>query len=81
MLFFLSACQICEMDSTLQTKYQILLSQLDSSAPYRPLDAFSLNTSLGVTVSGLILTYTVVLLQFWISETASTPMFKPPANG
>ena len=60
-----------QMNSNLQMKYQILLSQLDVSVPYRPLDAFPLNTSFGVTVSGLILTYTIVLLQFWISEKQS----------
>ena len=60
-----------QMNFYLQMKYQILLSKLDISEPYRPLDAFPLNTSFGVTVSGLILTYTIVLLQFWITEKQS----------
>ena len=54
---------------SLQSKYagDILLHQLDNSYPYRPMDAFELNTSMAFYAFGLISTYTIILLQFKVS--------------
>ena len=46
----------------------ILLHQLDIFDPYRPMDAFELNTSMALSAFGLISTYTIILLQFKGSE-------------
>ena len=40
------------------------LSSYTSRAPIRPMDIFDLNYASGASITGLILTYMIILLQF-----------------
>ncbi len=48
----------------------VLIDQFSRPAPIRPKNVFDLNLASGASVSGLMLTYLIVMLQFKLSEGA-----------
>ena len=47
---------------------EVLIDRFGRAAPIRPLDVFDVNYATAASVSGLILTYVIVLLQFKMSD-------------
>ena len=54
-----------QLDSEEEKKLEILISRFSTkSSPIRPCDVFDVNTSSFISISGIIITYLIVLLQF-----------------
>ena len=60
------------LDLEAERKLRILISRFSAnSSPIRPCDVFDMNTASFVSISGIILTYLIVLLQFKLSVNTS----------
>ena len=64
------------LDFEEERKLRVLISRFSTnSSPIRPCDVFDMNTASFVSISGIILTYLIVLLQFKLSvNTYDNPM-------
>lgn len=55
------------LDFEEERKLRVLISRFSTPSPIRPCDVFDMNTASFVSISGIILTYLIVLLQFKLS--------------
>jgi hypothetical protein len=51
-----------------RAQIDVLIERYSKDSPMRPMDMFSMNRASGISMSGLILTYIIVLLQFKTGE-------------
>ena len=58
---------------------EVLIDKFSESCPFRPLDMFDVNFSTAASLSGLALTYVIVLMQFREGD-ATTGNFPAPVN-
>ena len=64
-----------QLDSEEEKKLEVLISRFSTkSSPIRPCDVFDVNTASFVSISGIIITYLIVLLQFKLN---AKPMDNP----
>ena len=60
--------EVESMSKTTTARMENVLFHLRNKAPFRPHDTYDLNMSSGLTVTSVLITYVVILMQFKVSE-------------
>ncbi len=64
-----SAVRESSLDEEERARLDVLVERFSTEAPIQPMHVFNVNFATGASLSGLVLTYIIVLLQFKVGDT------------